>query len=137
MHLWIFLFLNPHFLFFMAIRALLTHWLDKWKTIADFNGPFRNRKRFYRVIFWNRIQKICGFNHFFPLCHHLVWSFSWTKCLTSIASRSLAVHFWLLCIVPLTAHQNSMCSSGPAKNNLASYHSKACIIYRSLESSRN
>lgn len=110
-----FLFFDPHFLFFMAVHTFLTHWcLGKWKTIPNFSGLFRNIKTSYRVIFWNRSQKICGFNHFSPLYHHLVWSFSWTKCQAGIPSTSLAVH---LCIVSLTAHQNSLCGSGPAKNN--------------------
>lgn len=136
---WGFSLSQPYLLFFISVHTFLTHWcLDKWKTMADFNGLFRNIKTSHRVIFWNRIQKDLWLSSiFFPLYHHLVWSFSWMQCQAGIPSSSLAVHFCLLCIISLTAHQNSVCSSRPAKNSLARYHSKASIIYRSLESIRD
>lgn len=59
--------------FLNEVHIALTHWcLDKLKTIADFKGFFRNTQTSYRVIFCNRIQNTCDFNHFFPLYPYLV-----------------------------------------------------------------
>lgn len=73
-----FLLYKPHFLFFMTVPTFLTYWYsDKWNTIADFNGLFRNiKKNLTESYFGIGFKRFVTLIIFSPLYYHLVWSFS-------------------------------------------------------------
>lgn len=75
----IFLFYNPHFLFFMTVHTFVTYWYsDKWKTIADCSGLFRNikKKNLTKSYFGIGFKRFVALITFPPLYHYLIWSFS-------------------------------------------------------------